>query len=131
MSAAELSQVLMAFAVLVSSVAGLVVAVRTGQKVSATHDLVNGASEQLNALREARGHAAGVQEGLQRQGGLLVREPSGPLANAAPAGRTKILGVIPPASADVNAVAAAGNQPAASIARTLRQGRPKQTRRLP
>lgn len=60
MNLAELAQLLVAAATLVSSLAALVVAVRTGQKTSATHELVNGASDQLNALREAQGFRAGV-----------------------------------------------------------------------
>ena len=50
----------MGFAALCSAVATLVVAVRTGQKVSATHDLVNGASAEINNLRESRGFRAGL-----------------------------------------------------------------------
>lgn len=64
MSAAEAAQLLVAAATLVSSLAGLVIAVRTGSKTSATHDLVNGQSEALRAMSRAEGRATGVQEGI-------------------------------------------------------------------
>jgi len=125
MTAGELSQILMAFAVLISSVAGLVVAVRTGQKVSATHDLVNGASEQLNALREARGREAGLAQGLQIQHSLLKGESGGPGDEGLPAIGAQVLGAVPPASPQMDTVPSPGNQTVASRARALRQGRPK------
>jgi hypothetical protein len=80
----EFAQICVAVATLVSSFAGLVVAVRTGQKASATHELVNGASEQMRVLREERGHAAGLAEGLVQEARLHQGEPSSPSADRPP-----------------------------------------------
>lgn len=57
-------QLLVAAATLVSAIAGLVVAVRTGAKVSATHDLVNGQSARLETFTSTAAHSAGVAEGV-------------------------------------------------------------------
>lgn len=64
MSAPELAQLLVAAATLVSSLAALIVAVRSAGKVSATHDLVNGQTQHIAALGRAEAHRTGVQEGV-------------------------------------------------------------------
>lgn len=54
--------IILAAATLISSLAGLVVAVRSGQKASLTHDLVNGQSVALQQMREDKGFREGVAE---------------------------------------------------------------------
>jgi hypothetical protein len=122
-TATELVAILTAAAVLISSVASLVLAIRNADKLSATHQLVNGASEQINLLREERGRQAGVQEGLQVQRNLL-QELDRPLTDAAPARGAQVLGIVPPASPDVDPMAAARNYASARRARALRERRP-------
>ena len=124
MNAGELAQLLVAAATLVSSLGALVVAIRTGQKASATHELVNGASEEMRVLREERGHAAGLAEGLVQEARLNEHKPRGPDADRPPAAGAQILGGVPPASAKGDAVPPPGNQPLAARARYLRQGGP-------
>lgn len=59
----EVAQIIIATATLMSSIAGLVMAFRGSVVADKTHALVNGQSEQLNALREAKGHAEGMIAG--------------------------------------------------------------------
>jgi hypothetical protein len=63
MTAESAAALVVACATLASALASLVVALRTGKKVSETHNLVNGQAQVVQALAEARGHAAGVIEG--------------------------------------------------------------------
>lgn len=63
MTTAEIAQLCVAAATLVSALAGLVVAIRTGTKVDATHTLVNGQSGALNALTGKAAYAEGVLAG--------------------------------------------------------------------
>jgi hypothetical protein len=63
-SAAEITAIGVALATLVSSIAGLIVAIRSNGKLAETHALVNGATQQLSALATAAGHATGVKEGM-------------------------------------------------------------------
>jgi hypothetical protein len=129
-NAEVLASLLVAAATLVSSLAGLVVAIRTGQKASATHAIVNGASEEIKGLREERGYRAGLAEQLVGEASLGQRESSGPGTDRMPAVRADVLGTLPPASSDVDPVPTPGNQPLASRARYLRQGGPKKARRF-
>jgi len=80
----EFAQILVALATLVSSLAGLVVAIRTGQKTSATHELVNGAStrqdEKISALTD---RLVVAQEQID-EARLGVGEPGGPGADRSP-----------------------------------------------
>ena len=80
----ELAQILVALATLVSSLAGLVVAIRTGQKTSATHELVNGAStrqdEKISALTD---RLAVAQQEIDEVG-LGVGEPRRPGTDRSP-----------------------------------------------
>jgi hypothetical protein len=62
-TAAEVAQVILASATLLSALAGVVVALRTGSKVDATHTLVNGQSGVLNALTGKAAYAEGVLAG--------------------------------------------------------------------
>jgi hypothetical protein len=64
MSVGELATLLAAAASFLTAIAGLVVAVRTALRVEATHALVNGQSEAIGQLREDRGRARGVAEGM-------------------------------------------------------------------
>ena len=64
MTSGELAALLVAAATLVSSVAALVVAIRTGIKTDSTHDLVNGQSKHVEDLA----HAAGVSQGRAEVG---------------------------------------------------------------
>jgi hypothetical protein len=68
MTAGEIASLCVAAATLVSALAGLVVAVRTGAKVEATHTLVNGQSGALNALTGKAAYAEGVLAGSASQG---------------------------------------------------------------
>ena len=63
MSTPELASILVACATLVSALASLAVALRTGSKVDATHTLVNGQSGALNALTGKAAYAEGVLAG--------------------------------------------------------------------
>lgn len=63
MTAAEAAAIIVAAATLVSSVAGLVVAVRTGVKVEATKQLVNGHAEALHNLAGRASFAEGLVVG--------------------------------------------------------------------
>jgi hypothetical protein len=66
-------QVLIASATLISALASLVVAVRTGQKVGETHDLVNGRTSLLLDATAAAARSKGVQEGVEQE---RTRPPS-------------------------------------------------------
>lgn len=76
MTAGELAEVIIAAATLVSSVAALVVAVRTSGRVEATHALVNGQSGALTALTGKAAYAEGVLAGSAVAGESLVDSPS-------------------------------------------------------
>lgn len=65
MTAAEITTLCVGVATLVSAVASLIVAIRGHELQAATHALVNGQSEGIQALREAKGHAEGLIEGAQ------------------------------------------------------------------
>jgi len=69
MTSGELASLLVAAATMVSSVAALVVAIRTGIKTDSTHDLVNGQSKHVEDLA----HAAGVSQG-RLEAGLPVQK---------------------------------------------------------
>jgi len=109
----DAADLLVALATLMSSLAALVVAIRTGQKASATHELVNGASEEMRVLREERGHAAGLAEGLVQEARLHQGEPGRPSADRPPAVRAQVLRPFPPASPQVHPVPPPGDDPAA------------------
>jgi len=78
-SLTELGLLITAIATLVSSCAGLVVALRTSGRVAAVKTLVNGQSETLNTLTAATSFAAGVEHG--RYG---VSPPQGDPSNRLP-----------------------------------------------
>jgi hypothetical protein len=65
-SAAEFTQVVLAFATLVSAVASLLVSVRNHSKLAQVHDLVNSQSHALNELTATSSKAEGVLEEKQR-----------------------------------------------------------------
>jgi hypothetical protein len=67
MTPAEIIALVGALAAFVSSLAGLVVAIRTGVKVDSTHDLVNGQAGVMQVLSKQIGHAEGLAEGLAAQ----------------------------------------------------------------
>lgn len=79
MSGSEWAAVLGAVATVLSSVASLVVAIRTGQKTSATHDLVNGQSAVVQALAEAKGNAEGRAEGIP---GVMGKNPQSEIGSS-------------------------------------------------
>ena len=64
MTAAEVAQLCVGVATLVSAVASLVLAFRGHDLAVSTHALVNGQSENIQALREAKGHAEGLIAGV-------------------------------------------------------------------
>jgi hypothetical protein len=64
-SPAELIQLCLSAATLVSALTGLVVALRALEMGAKTHGLVNGQAEGIQALREAKGHAEGRVEGIR------------------------------------------------------------------
>lgn len=66
-STSELAQILVALATLVSAIAGLVVAIRTGQKVAETHELVNGRTGLLLDATAASARSKGVLEGIDQE----------------------------------------------------------------
>jgi len=72
-SAAEWAAVLGAAATVVSSLASLVVAIRTGQKTAATHELVNG---QSTALNDAIGRAARAEGRAEGTPGVVGKIPT-------------------------------------------------------
>lgn len=51
---------MLAAATLLTALGGVILAIRGQSVADKTHALVNGQSEQLNALREAKGRAEGV-----------------------------------------------------------------------
>lgn len=67
MTPGEVAAIILAAATLISSVAGLIVAVRSAAKAEVTHDLVNGQSAALLALQGKASHAEGVQAGIEQE----------------------------------------------------------------
>lgn len=63
MTATEVSSLIVATATLLTAIGGLVVAIRTGAKVAATHELVNGQSHALNELTGKAAFAEGKLAG--------------------------------------------------------------------
>lgn len=80
MTVGEIAQLVVAVATLVTAVGGFVVAIRTGSKVEATHELVNGHSEALNSLTGKAAYA----EGLLAGGALAAQEPPQHVGDDAP-----------------------------------------------
>ena len=65
MTVAEVAQLCVGLATLLSAVASVILAVRGHELAIRTHTLVNGQSDTIQALREAKGHAEGLIEGEQ------------------------------------------------------------------
>ena len=65
MTPAELSTLLVAASTLLTSIAGLWVAIRSSAKQQATHDLVNGQSNRLESLARSQGVREGVDLGTK------------------------------------------------------------------
>ena len=63
MTAAELGALMLSGATLVSALASLIVAVRTNSLQHETHALVDGQSQGIQELREAKGRAEGMIAG--------------------------------------------------------------------
>jgi hypothetical protein len=62
---AEVAQLCVGLATLLSAIASVILAVRGHELAVRTHTLVNGQSDTIQALREAKGHAEGLIEGEQ------------------------------------------------------------------
>jgi hypothetical protein len=60
---AEIAQIILAAATLVTAIGGAAIAIRTGAKVEATHTLVNGQSGALTALTGKAAYAEGMLAG--------------------------------------------------------------------
>jgi hypothetical protein len=73
MSAQEAAAVVLAVATLVSSLASLAVALRTGQKADRTHDLVNSTA---GALNESIAQAARAEGRLEGTPGVVGKTPT-------------------------------------------------------
>jgi len=71
MSVAEVVTLIAAVAAAVVSVLTAVAAFYAAVKSASTHTLVNGQSHELQALREEKGHAAGLAEGLAQHANPL------------------------------------------------------------
>jgi len=80
----EAAELVVALATLVSSLAALVVAIRTGQKASATHELVNGASTRQEARIQALGDSLAVAKEDLNEVRLSQGESRGPGADRPP-----------------------------------------------
>jgi len=65
LTVAEVAQLCVGLATLLSAVASVILAVRGHELAIRTHTLVNGQSDTIQALREAKGHAEGLVEGEQ------------------------------------------------------------------
>ena len=74
MTVAEVAQLCVGLATLLSAIASVILAVRGHELAVRTHTLVNGQSDTIQALREAKGHAEGLIEGEQ----LAVRGRESP-----------------------------------------------------
>lgn len=79
MTPAEVASLIVAAATLLSSLAGLVVALRTGQKTSRTHDLVNGQAARLEAVERDKGVVQGRLEGTP---GVMGKYPQSELGTS-------------------------------------------------
>lgn len=64
MTVAEIVQLCVGVATLLSAIASVVLAFRGHALAEQTHTLVNGQSETIQALREAKGHAEGLIAGV-------------------------------------------------------------------
>jgi hypothetical protein len=71
---AELVQICVGLATLLSATASVILALRGHELAVKTHTLVNGQSETIQALREAKGHAEGLIAGEQ----LAIKGPTPP-----------------------------------------------------
>lgn len=67
MTGGDIAAILVATATLISALASLVVAVRTGQKVQATHDLVDGQTHALLEMTGRSSRAEGIQAGIDQE----------------------------------------------------------------
>jgi len=65
MTAAEVAQLCVGLATLLSAIASVILAIRGHELAVRTHTLVNGQSDTIQALREAKGHAEGLIAGEQ------------------------------------------------------------------
>jgi hypothetical protein len=65
LTVAEVAQLCVGLATLLSAIASVILAVRGHELAVRTHTLVNGQSDTIQALREAKGHAEGLIEGEQ------------------------------------------------------------------
>jgi len=63
----EVAGLLVAAATFITSVAGLVVAVRSSGTAARTHDLVNGQSQRLEAMNAASARESGFQAGVRQE----------------------------------------------------------------
>src|SRR6476660_2931730 len=75
-SAGEVAQLCVGVATLLSALATLYTALRGHDLAVSTHTLVNGQSETIQALREAKGHAEGLVAGEQ-MAARAARFPAG------------------------------------------------------
>jgi len=76
MTPGEIASLIVATATLVTAIGGFVVALRTGSKVEATHELVNGHSEALTTLTGKAAYAEGLLAG--RDVAASSQEPPDP-----------------------------------------------------